>query len=64
MIGGLWKLPELWTANGRAPTSSLDAGKRTPAPTATTARASRVIQEEEGYTLNHLSRSLRGNGRF
>jgi hypothetical protein len=45
-------------ANGRAPTSSLDAGKRTPALTATTARASWISPtENRSYTLNYLSRT-------
>ncbi len=58
---GLRKLPDPWKTGKRPPVShrSLDAGKRTPAPTATTARASCITPTENGGLIlsNHRSRT-------
>jgi hypothetical protein len=48
-VGGCGSCRSCGRANGRAPTSSLDAGQRTPASTATTARTSIRRSTADGH---------------
>jgi len=62
---GLWKLPDLRTRKRPRAHRSLDAGKRPPAPTATTGRGGQTIHEStQADALGLTEHSTDGYRRF